>query len=607
MVLFDGDCNLCNRAVRFLTRIDKKKVLSYTPLQSELGQKLLQQHGLPTQSFETMVYIDPQGRALTQSTAALHILKATGGLWQLLYIFILVPPFIRDLVYTQIAKRRKQWWGTKGACAVLLLLIANLCGMTLHAQPGIEGNAMAKPSLKFAFFLNEPTMLLNWEQDNRQEGHYLTVAQIDTARRMLWVKLPENFYLSAANAKQWVLGWGDQLPYYDAGCENSRQIKGFNLVRQGSNQRVLPTDTPITAIALGKITRGKGYPHKGQSIVFWNTRPSGFVTKPRRAVVNPQKWAAFAGPSVSFSKVVYDSLLRRWVMLFNECDNEHIQIYAAVSKDLKHWKPTNNGAAILTPSDFSQCTWAGLDPSGKHPQAPFASDLVYFKHRWYLFLDGYDSTQRRSIGVAISAQTALGPYTVQKQPLLSPGPVGSWNSESCFYAKVKPYRKGFVLFYDGMDAASHTEKVGLATSDDLLHWQNSSSNPVLEQHEGWRSSPYSSEPAFIDIRHDSIVLLVEGRKSFNTGPTGCLYCGKSGNVDDAQLGAFLSIDGGKTFAPHLYNPLFTNDYTNLYENEHMGGNFTYLLFKDKACIIYQGKSSYPNFRYNVLLRVKKQS
>ena len=158
-----------------------------------------------------------------------------------------------------------------------------------------------------------------------------------------------------------------------------------------------------------------------------------------------------------------------------------------------------------------------------------------------------------------------------------------------------------------MDAASHTEKVGLATSDDLLHWQNSSSNPVLEQHEGWRSSPYSSEPAFIDIRHDSIVLLVEGRKSFNTGPTGCLYCGKSGNVDDAQLGAFLSIDGGKTFAPHLYNPLFTNDYTNLYENEHMGGNFTYLLFKDKACIIYQGKSSYPNFRYNVLLRVKKQS
>jgi predicted DCC family thiol-disulfide oxidoreductase YuxK len=40
------------------------------------------------------------------------------GLWPLLYAFIIVPPFIRDVVYRIIAKNRYKWWGEKESCMI---------------------------------------------------------------------------------------------------------------------------------------------------------------------------------------------------------------------------------------------------------------------------------------------------------------------------------------------------------------------------------------------------------------------------------------------------------------------------------------------------------
>lgn len=84
-------------------------------LQSEAGQQLLADYGLPTDDFDSFVLIE-NGQAFTQSTAALRVAKGLGGIWQLLYTFVLIPAPVRNAVYDFVAKNRYKWFGKKDQC-----------------------------------------------------------------------------------------------------------------------------------------------------------------------------------------------------------------------------------------------------------------------------------------------------------------------------------------------------------------------------------------------------------------------------------------------------------------------------------------------------------
>lgn len=81
---------------------------------------------------------------------------------------------------------------------------------------------------------------------------------------------------------------------------------------------------------------------------------------------------------------------------------------------------------------------------------------------------------------------------------------------------------------------------------------------------------------------------------------------KSGNVNDTELGVFLSTDGGKTFIPHENNPVFINDYSDINENDHLGGNFELIKTDTADFIFYQAKTNTPRLKYNIFYRVKKK-
>jgi len=80
----------------------------------------------------------------------------------------------------------------------------------------------------------------------------------------------------------------------------------------------------------------------------------------------------------------------------------------------------------------------------------------------------------------------------------------------------------------------------------------------------------------------------------------------SGNIGDAQLGLFLSTDEGNSFIPHKNNPIFTNDYSNKFENEHMGGNYKLIKTDTADYIFYQAKSSYQDPKYNIMSRIRRK-
>ena len=119
IILFDGFCNLCNGAVVFVLKRDKKGCCSFASLQSETGNELISQFGLLPNQNESFLFIE-NNNIYTKSTATLRVARKLSGLWPALYAFIVIPKFIRDSVYDFIARRRYKLFGKSETCAVPL-------------------------------------------------------------------------------------------------------------------------------------------------------------------------------------------------------------------------------------------------------------------------------------------------------------------------------------------------------------------------------------------------------------------------------------------------------------------------------------------------------
>ena len=117
IILFDGVCNFCNSAINFVLKQDRKGVFHFAPLQSEAGQKLLQQYRLPTEEFESFVLID-DGKVYKKSTASLRVLNKLPWYWKEAQILRIIPTVFRDAIYDFIARNRYKWFGKKGQCMI---------------------------------------------------------------------------------------------------------------------------------------------------------------------------------------------------------------------------------------------------------------------------------------------------------------------------------------------------------------------------------------------------------------------------------------------------------------------------------------------------------
>ncbi len=118
IILFDGVCNLCNRAVQFIIKHDKKDVFRYAPLQSGIGEQLVKERKIDTSAVDSIILIEPNIAYYTKSSAALEIGKSFGGGYKLLAIFEWIPRVIRDKIYDIVARKRYKWFGRQERCMV---------------------------------------------------------------------------------------------------------------------------------------------------------------------------------------------------------------------------------------------------------------------------------------------------------------------------------------------------------------------------------------------------------------------------------------------------------------------------------------------------------
>lgn len=118
IVLFDGVCNLCNAAVRFILDNDKKGTIRFASLQSDFARTLLGSRAADSSGDpETILFIE-DGRVYDRSTAALRIARHLKGIWPVAGVYLVVPPAIRDAAYDLVAKRRYRLFGRSDVCRV---------------------------------------------------------------------------------------------------------------------------------------------------------------------------------------------------------------------------------------------------------------------------------------------------------------------------------------------------------------------------------------------------------------------------------------------------------------------------------------------------------
>jgi len=117
VILFDGECNLCNGVVRFIIKRDKKNVFKFASLQSAYGASVVSAHHLQSAPLETIVLVDGE-TIYTQSDAVITILKSLGGVWKLASVFKIIPKPVRNGVYRFIAKYRYKVFGKRETCMV---------------------------------------------------------------------------------------------------------------------------------------------------------------------------------------------------------------------------------------------------------------------------------------------------------------------------------------------------------------------------------------------------------------------------------------------------------------------------------------------------------
>ena len=123
VLLYDGVCGLCNRAVQFTLQHDRQDVFRFAALQSALAERVLARH-VETASDLNSVYVvsgigEAGERLLGRSEAVIYLLRTLGGRWRVLAsVYGLLPRWVRDKLYDMVARNRYRVFGKYEVCPV---------------------------------------------------------------------------------------------------------------------------------------------------------------------------------------------------------------------------------------------------------------------------------------------------------------------------------------------------------------------------------------------------------------------------------------------------------------------------------------------------------
>jgi predicted DCC family thiol-disulfide oxidoreductase YuxK len=114
IILYDGQCGLCHRSVRWLLRRDGGR-LRYAPLQGPTAAELRRRFPAIPMTLESVVLVDG-GHAWLRSRAFLHAARYLERPWRWGYALRWLPAALLDPLYRVIAHYRYRWFGHYDEC-----------------------------------------------------------------------------------------------------------------------------------------------------------------------------------------------------------------------------------------------------------------------------------------------------------------------------------------------------------------------------------------------------------------------------------------------------------------------------------------------------------
>ena len=117
IVIVDGECVLCTRSARLLSRLDKSGAFRICPSQSRLGSAILVHYGLDPADPDTWLYL-VGGRAYSSMDAIIRVGWRVGGIGRAAVVLRVLPRFVRDWLYRRVARNRYRLFGRTDMCAL---------------------------------------------------------------------------------------------------------------------------------------------------------------------------------------------------------------------------------------------------------------------------------------------------------------------------------------------------------------------------------------------------------------------------------------------------------------------------------------------------------
>lgn len=121
LVFYDGECGLCDQAVRFILKRDKRQIFLFASLYGKTAAEYLADLPSELKNSDSLILIENfkkwDRRVYIGSTAVFRICWLLGGGWSFIGLFFFLPAFLFNWAYRLVANNRHRFFDPQ--CVVI--------------------------------------------------------------------------------------------------------------------------------------------------------------------------------------------------------------------------------------------------------------------------------------------------------------------------------------------------------------------------------------------------------------------------------------------------------------------------------------------------------
>tara|TARA_B100000945_G_C20329518_1_gene571679 strand:+ start:407 stop:844 length:438 start_codon:yes stop_codon:yes gene_type:complete len=118
IILFDGECIMCNRYVLFVIQNDTKDNFRFMSLQNNNVEKIIEKKNSNKDYADSILLYDNK-IIKSRSSAVLSILAKLRFPYNLFSVFFIIPIPLRNFIYDVVARNRYKLFGNIEHCAII--------------------------------------------------------------------------------------------------------------------------------------------------------------------------------------------------------------------------------------------------------------------------------------------------------------------------------------------------------------------------------------------------------------------------------------------------------------------------------------------------------